>query len=77
LVVEGSVGDCLSPLIGDVVRGFDPTSWSTKGYCNIPVQGLIGLIGDSYQQVATSFLEAHLPRTLKLSVLGLEKFRDG
>jgi hypothetical protein len=28
--------------------------------CNIPTKGLTGLIGYSYQQVATSFLEAHL-----------------
>ena len=40
-------------------------------------QGLIGLIGYSYQQVATSFLEAGLQRTPRLSVLGLEKFGDG
>jgi len=33
--------------------------------------------GDSNQQVATSFPEAHLQRTLKLSVHDLEKFRDG
>ena len=37
-------------------------------------QGLIGLIGYSYQQVATSFLEAHLLRTPRLSVLGLERW---
>jgi hypothetical protein len=42
--------------------------------CNIPTQGLTGLIGYSYQEVATSFLEAHLERTLKLSVLGLERW---
>jgi hypothetical protein len=45
--------------------------------CNIPAQGLIGLIGYSYQQVATSFSEAHLQRTMRLSVLGLEQFQDG
>jgi len=38
---------------------------------------LIGLIGYSYQQVATSFPEAGLQRTPRLSVLGPEKFRDG
>jgi hypothetical protein len=42
--------------------------------CNILAQGLTGLIGYSYQQVATSFPEAHLERTLKLSVLGLERW---
>jgi hypothetical protein len=42
--------------------------------CNIPAQGLTGLIGYSYQQVTTSFQEAHLQRTPKLSVLGLERW---
>ena len=42
--------------------------------CNTRAQGLIGLIGYSYQQVATSFLEAHLLRTPRLSVLGLERW---
>jgi hypothetical protein len=37
-------------------------------------QGLTGLIGYSYQQVATSFPEVHLERTPKLSVLGLERW---
>ena len=44
------------------------------GDCNTLAQGLIGLIGYSYQQVATSFLEAHLLRTSRLSVLGLERW---
>jgi hypothetical protein len=44
-----------------------------SGY-NIPDQGLTGLIGYSYQQVATSFMKAHLERTPKLSVLGLERW---
>ena len=43
------------------------------GVCNTPAQGLIGLIGYSYQQVATSFLEVHLLRITRLSVLGLER----
>ena len=47
------------------------------GSCDIPVQGLIGLIEYSCQQVATIFSEADLKRTLKLSVLGLKQFRDG
>jgi hypothetical protein len=42
--------------------------------CNIPAQGLTGLIGYSYQQVATSFPEVHLERTPKLSVLGLDRW---
>ena len=37
----------------------------------------IGLIEYSYQQVATSFPEADLERTPKLSMLGPEQFRDG
>jgi len=45
--------------------------------CDIPVQGLIELIGYSYQQVATSFSEGDLQRILRLSVLGLKQFRDG
>ena len=40
-------------------------------------KGLIELIEYLYQQVATSFPEADLERTPKLSVLGLEQFRDG
>ena len=40
-------------------------------------KGLIELIEYSYQQVATSFPEADLERTPKLSVLGLEQFWDG
>ena len=43
---------------------------------NIPTQGLIGLIGYSYQQVATSFPEADLQRTSRLSVHDPEKFGD-
>ena len=45
--------------------------------CEILAQGSIGLIGYSYQQVATSFPEAHLKRTPGLSVLGPEQFEDG
>ena len=45
--------------------------------CDIPVQGLIGLIEYLCQQVATSFPEAGLQRTPRLSVLGPEQFGDG
>jgi hypothetical protein len=45
--------------------------------CDILAQGLIGLIEYSYHQGIPSFLEAHLQRTLGLSVLGLEQFQDG
>jgi hypothetical protein len=37
-------------------------------------QDLIELIEYSYQQGASSFSEAYLERTSKLSVLGLEQF---
>jgi hypothetical protein len=49
----------------DLIRGLD---------CDILAQGLIGLIAYSYHQGITSFSEAHLQRTPRLSVLGLEKF---
>jgi hypothetical protein len=45
------------------------------GDCDILTQGLIGLIEYSYHQ-GTPFLEAHLQRTLGLSVLGSEQFHD-
>jgi hypothetical protein len=44
---------------------------------DILAQGLIELIEYSYQQGASSFLEAYLERTSKLSVLGLEQFGMG
>jgi hypothetical protein len=40
-------------------------------------QGLIELIEYPYQQGASSFSEAYLERTSKLSVLGLEQFGMG
>ena len=40
-------------------------------------KGLIGLIEYLFQQVITFFPEANLQRTLRLSVLGSEKFGDG
>ena len=52
-------------------------SASSDYLCDTPAQGLIGLIGYPYQQVATSFPEAGLQRTPRLSVLGPEKFEDG
>jgi hypothetical protein len=44
---------------------------------DILAQGLIESIEYSYQQGASSFLEAYLERTSKLSVLGLEQFGMG
>jgi hypothetical protein len=40
-------------------------------------QGLIELIEYPYKQGASSFLEAYLERTSKLSMLGLEQFGMG
>jgi hypothetical protein len=45
--------------------------------CDILVQGLIELIEYPYQQGVSSFSEAYLERTFKLSVLVLEQFRMG
>jgi hypothetical protein len=45
--------------------------------CDILAHGLIGSIEYSYQQGASSFLEAYLERTSRLSLLGLEKSWDG
>jgi hypothetical protein len=44
---------------------------------DILAQGLIELIEYSCQQGASSFLEAYLERTFKLSVLDLEQFGMG
>jgi hypothetical protein len=44
---------------------------------DILAQGLIELIVYSYQQGASSFSEAYLERTSKLSVLSLEQFGMG
>jgi hypothetical protein len=45
------------------------------GNGDILAQGLMELVEYSYQQGASSFSEAYLERTIKLSVLGLEQFR--
>jgi hypothetical protein len=45
--------------------------------CDILTQGLIGLIEYSYHQGIPSFSEAHVQRTLGLSVLGPKQFQDG
>ena len=51
---------------------------SSKGVdCDILAQGLIELIEYPYQQGSSSFLEAYLERTSKLSVLDLEQFGMG
>jgi hypothetical protein len=51
---------------------------SSKGVdCDIMAQGLIKLIEYPYQQGVSSFSEAYLERTSKLSVLVLEQFGMG
>jgi hypothetical protein len=51
---------------------------SSKGVdCDILAQGLIELIEYLYKQGASSFSEAYIERTSKLSVLGLEQFGMG
>jgi hypothetical protein len=50
---------------------------SLPPYCDMFTPGLIGLIEYSYHQGLPSFLKAHLQRTLRLSMLGPEKFQDG
>jgi hypothetical protein len=50
-------------------------SWPWDG--DFLAQGLIELIEYQYQQGASSFLDAYLERTSKLSVLGLEQFEMG
>jgi hypothetical protein len=46
-------------------------------HCDILTHCLIVLIEYSYHQGIPSFPEAQLKRTLRLSVLDLEKFQDG
>jgi hypothetical protein len=50
-------------------------SWPLDG--DFLAQGLIELIEYPYQQGASSFLEAYLEKTSRLSVLGLEQFGMG
>jgi hypothetical protein len=66
----GSGGDRAIPS-GSGGRG------APHGGCDILTQGLIGLIEYSYHQSISSFPEAHLQITLRLSVLGSEQFQDG
>jgi hypothetical protein len=51
--------------------------WSGPSNGDFLAQGLIELIEYPYQQGASSFSEAYLERTSKLSVLGLEQFGMG
>jgi hypothetical protein len=55
-----------------LLRGWIVISWPLG--CDVLAQGLIELIEYPYQQGASSFSEAYLERTSKLSVLGLEQF---
>jgi hypothetical protein len=58
-----------------LLRGWIVISWPLDG--DILVQGLIELIEYPYKQGASSFLEAYLERTSKLSLVGLEQFGMG
>jgi hypothetical protein len=58
-----------------LLRGWIVISWPLDG--DILVQGLIELIEYPYQQGASSFSEAYLERTSKLSLVGLEQFGMG
>jgi hypothetical protein len=58
-----------------LLRGWIVISWPWDG--DILAQGLIELMEYSYQQGASSFSEACLERTFRLSVLGLEQFGMG
>ena len=58
-----------------LLRGWIVISWPL-GW-DILAQGLIELIEYSYQQGASSFSEAYLERSSKLSVLGLKQFGMG
>jgi hypothetical protein len=62
---------CRSHQQSSIVRYLGP--WDG----DILAQGLIELIEYPYQQGASSFSEAYLERTSKLSVLGLEQFGMG
>ena len=57
--------------------GYTKSDCCSQQGCDTPAQCLIGLIGYSYQQVATSSPEAGLQRTSRLSMLGPEQFGDG
>jgi hypothetical protein len=69
------------------MRTNDPDLWKAerkRGRCDILAPGmgypsprLIELIEYPYQQGVSSFSEAYLERTSKLSVLGLEQFGMG
>jgi hypothetical protein len=74
-MVEGEILELTDFFKKTTVTEDDRRAYHNYG-CNIP-PGLIGLIAYLYHQVATSFPEAHLQRTLGLSVLGPEQFQDG
>ena len=64
----------------EMQQGMQRPSWLLQPMqgCDILSHGLIGLIEYPYQQqLATYFPEAHLKKTSRLSVLGLERFDDG
>jgi hypothetical protein len=65
----------LTDEIVSLLRGWIVISWPWYG--DILAQGLIKLIEYPCQQGASSFSEAYLEETSKLSVFGLEKFEMG
>jgi hypothetical protein len=73
---HGQEGRFLTDEDVGLLRGVD-CDILTLIYGDIPTQGLIELIEYSYQEGASSFLEAYLKRTSKLSMLGLEQFGIG
>jgi hypothetical protein len=60
-----------------LLRGVDCDILARPWDGDFLAQGLIKLIEYPYQQGASSFLEAYLERTSKLSVLGLKQFGIG
>jgi hypothetical protein len=64
----------LSLKMGEIITFVCSCDILAPGDGDILAQGLIKLIEYSYQQGASSFWEAYLERTSKLSVLGFEQF---
>jgi hypothetical protein len=67
----------LSLKIGGIITFVCSCDILTLGDGDILAQDIIKLIEYSYQQGASSFLEAYLERTSKLSVINFEKFGMG
>ena len=74
-LTRGTSGDLLLREASEPLA-FTSLGLKIGGGCETRTRGLIGLIEYSYHQGASSFLEACLERTSRLSVLGLEQFQD-